>query len=634
MDNGSSNRSMARFLLPAFVGVLFCAALSAAEPATQSSGTSSKPANPEALATYRGVGSALVQIVGPGPTPGSERLYLSYTYSTGLEVVSVDVDTGQCTVYPTPVPSETAAHAMEAGADGKIYLGTAPHAHLLCLDPAKGTIVDLGRPLDSEQYIWQLRMGNDRKLYGCTYPSAKFFRFDPVAKTVEDFGRLDPDQKYAHFLAAANEGFVYIGVGPRQPRLFGFRIQTEVLKEIPLTAPGVIGYPNIYKAEDGKCYVTLGGRSYVLNGWIAVPKESIPGGSSRATLRDGSALTVEGDVIARSGKGVNKEVRFRYEGREAELFRLAMGPDRMLYASTVMPSYLLRIDPQTGAMTKLGKLGGGEVYSFLSYKQWLLIASYSNEAPLMVYDPARPWVGKEAAGGKVANPQLVPVKDFDNSWRPVAMAAGPRGKVYVGGVPGYGKLGGPLCIWDPPAKVECQLSVIKDQSVVALAPTGDLLLGGTDVIGGGGSNPTQGEATLFLWDPETKTVVYQTRPVPGATRISGLVAVSKEKAYGVAEKPGGVVLFSFDPAARAVGKRQDVLLNPLVEGGLALSGDGRVWGLARGEIFSIDPATDELQVRTTFDASVGHVRGFALQDGALYYAVGPTVYRYRRSSKQ
>src|SRR5687767_6214455 len=133
------------------------------------------------LATFRAAGGVLKELVGPGPAPGSERLYRSHiSIGSTLDVVAIDPESGAHVVHTSPVKSEPGAWAMALGPDGMLYVGTLPHAHLLRLDPATGAFTDLGRPSETESYIWQLALGSDRRLYGCTYPSCKLVRYDPA----------------------------------------------------------------------------------------------------------------------------------------------------------------------------------------------------------------------------------------------------------------------------------------------------------------------------------------------------------------------------------------------------------------------------------------------------------------------
>src|SRR6185437_16186737 len=118
----------------------------------------------ERLATYRGLGALVASAVAPGPSAGSQRLYLSYLYvDQTIDVVAVDPETGATRVFANPAPTESGARCMAVGPDGNIYLGTLPGAHLLKLDPKAGTLIDLGRPASTESYIWDINFAPDGK---------------------------------------------------------------------------------------------------------------------------------------------------------------------------------------------------------------------------------------------------------------------------------------------------------------------------------------------------------------------------------------------------------------------------------------------------------------------------------------
>lgn len=125
-------------------------------------------------------------------------------------------------------------------------------------------------------------------------------------------------------------------------------------------------------------------------------------------------------------------------------------------------------------------------------------------------------------------------------------------------------MGGPLLTWDTQTgKIEQYPQLVHNQSVVTLAISGNLIAGGTTVGGGGGRHPTEKEARFFLWDPKTRTKLFETAPVPGAGQITDLVAAPNRMIYGIAAKPsfafdldrgGGKekhsILFAFDPGSR------------------------------------------------------------------------------------
>jgi hypothetical protein len=243
------------------------------------------------------------------------------------------------------------------------------------------------------------------------------------------------------------------------------------------------------------------------------------------------------------------------------------------------------------------------------------MAGYSSYAPLAIYDPARPWSEE--------NPKRVDFPGSDHGWRPEAMINGPGGRVYLGSVAGYGRLGGPLTVWDVESgKVDQYHHLIRDQSVISLAAWKDRIVGGTTTGGGGGSHPTQKEAVLFLWNPETRAKEFETVPVPGARSINDLIAAPNGLVYGLA----GRTLFVFDPAKREVLERKAFPVGGSIYNSVALGPDGRIWGLAPEGIFVIDTKTNEASLVAKAPERISG--GFDLRGNAIYFISGPAVYRY------
>src|ERR1039458_4023878 len=147
------------------------------------------------IGTYTGIGGLLASVVAPGPTPGSQRFYVSVLYGGTLDLLSIDPNTGNTQVFHSPLSNEWGAWGMTVGPDDNVYLGTCPNAHFFKLDPKQGTFVDLGRPSSTEEWIWDVAFGSDGRLYGVTSPNAKLVRYDPATGQLADLGRLDPDRK-------------------------------------------------------------------------------------------------------------------------------------------------------------------------------------------------------------------------------------------------------------------------------------------------------------------------------------------------------------------------------------------------------------------------------------------------------
>jgi streptogramin lyase len=581
------------------------------------------PGSFELLGRYRGLGGLVASAVGPGREPGTERLYLSYLYvNHTIDVVAVDPRTGAFEVFPNPAQGESGARCIAVGPDGNIYLGTLARAHFLKLDVKAGKLIDLGRPSATEQYIWDVAFGPDGKLYGATYPQSKLVRYDPATGKLEDLGRMDPKEQYAHYVAGSDDGFMYIGIGTSKANVAAYEIATGKSREILPADAQVVGQARVHRGRDGNVYGTAGPRWFRMKGWTAteVKASEVSPAAPMNRLRDGSTVvTGEGMVTVTDPKGTVSEKPYKYEGNELDLFRVTFGPDGELYGSAVLPIHLVKYDRERKRLLNLGPLGGGEIYSFLARKDKLLAAAYAGYAPLMIFDPAQPYNQKAAK----KNPALVDFAGSDSGWRPQAFISGPGGKVYIGAVAGYGKLGGPLSVWDVEAgTVEQFHHLIPDQSVISLAAWKGRIVGGTTIGGGGGSHPTQTEARLFVWNPETKKKEFEVVPVPGERALNDLITAPNGLVYGIA----GSTLFVFDPASREVKERKPLPFRGTVYSSVAIGPDGRIWGLASEGIFAIDTKTNEGTLIARSPERI--TAGFALRDGAIYFVSGAAVYKY------
>lgn len=598
----------------------------------------------EKLGTYSGPGAIDGEVVGPGPTSGSQRLYLAYMYAgRTVDLVSVNPESGKWRSFQNPDKSEFGA-IMAVGPDGKIYLGTRPHAQLYQLNPHTGRYRDLGQPVPGEAYIYGLATGTDGKLYGCTYPSASLFRYDTASGKFKDLGRMDPKQQYAKSIAASSDGFIYVGIGSAQAHVVAYQISSGKHRDIlpasmrdAIDPDGEGSTATVHKGDNGEIYATVGGKYFLVKGWTIreIPKSAFRPPASKTRLKDGSIVTVNGrDLnIKTPGSASVKQVPYTYPGLEGAIFRVGMGPDGRIYGSSILPFHLFAVNVTTKRTTDLGRLGIGEAYSFASYRGKLYIAVYDgdNRVPLMVFHPTRPFSPGAAPD---SNPVGITYRGVDPGWRPKAMVMGPDGKFYIGSVAGYGSVDGPLTVLDPRTNQVVKYSnVVSGESVVSLAASGNLVAGGTSIYGGGGSRPTQSQAKLFLWDPTTNKKIYESVPVPGAIWINDLLALPGGKLMGIATKSKDEnVLFVFDVHSRKLDFTIPFNLKGAIYNSVALGPHDAVWGLVRDGIFRFDPASRHLQLIERTPTPV--TAGFDLDQGSIYYASGPSVYQYRIPAHQ
>jgi hypothetical protein len=431
-------------------------------------------------------------------------------------------------------------------------------------------------------------------------------------------------EQYAHYVAGSSDGFIYVGIGTSKANIAAYEIATGAHREILPAENQVVGQANVYRGEDGNVYGTLAGKHFRLKGWTATlinASEASPAKLSNR-LRDGRVVEVHDSLLKfRDTKtGAVTERKFDYKGNLLPLFRVQLGPDGELYGSSVLPIHFIKVDGLRQSTLDLGGLGGGEIYSFLSRKNQLLMAAYGGLAPLMAFDTRRPF--------EAGNPKLVNFPGSDSGWRPQSMINGSDGRVYLGAMSGYGKLGGPLTVWDVDAgTVEQFHHLIPNQSVITLTTWKDRIIGGTNVGGGGGSHPTEKEAKLFIWDPKTKKKEFETVPVEGAGVLNDLITAPNGLVYGTA----GRTLFVFDPETRTIKDRKPLPVRGTIYSSIALGPGGLIWGLAPEGIFTVDTKTNEFRlVARTPEKITG---GFALRGNEIYFISGASVYRYTIASR-
>jgi hypothetical protein len=586
------------------------------------SSASAQPSGFRVHGRFTGIGACLNSLVGPGPKPGSERLYASHCYGGNrLDLVAVDPLTGKTDVFPGPLADEGGAWGLALGPDGHVYCST---VHILRLDWQQRKLVDMGRPSASEAVIWQLALGADKKLYGCTYPGANLVRFDPATGKCEDLGHMDLQELYARSVAADDKGFVYVGIGPVKTHLVAYEIATGEHRDILRSEFSCPGWCTVRRGEDGIVYAVTAVQNLRLEGWNAIPiTQSQVRYPAPLRIADGRTVSYDGRSISvtdpKTGKVEAHDTD--YQGKSQAYFRIGLGPDGRLYGSTALPAHFVRADPNSGRWEEIGLMGDGEVYSFLAWKDVLIAAAYCGAAPIMIYRPGKPWAPAAKPDG---NPWLLHYKDENSGWRPLAMIAGPGDKVYIGATAGYGVLGGPLAVLDPATgKVEQYMNLVKDQSVVALAALPDgRIVGGTTIGGGGGSHPTQTEAKLFLWDPAKRAKLFETVPAAGQGSIDAL-AVGKD---GLVCGFAGKTFFVFDPKEQKVVAHAPHGLGGVIYNAAFPGPDGELYGLCSKGIFSIAPATRRPSMLATYPGGVGG--GFAIRGREIFFTSGPNLASY------
>ncbi|SCL26680.1 Outer membrane protein assembly factor BamB, contains PQQ-like beta-propeller repeat [Micromonospora rhizosphaerae] len=321
--------------------------------------------------------------------------------------------------------------------------------------------------------------------------------------------------------------------------------------------------------------------------------------------------------------GANEQYVLPFPPQALDINNISAGPDGRVYTNLYINGNLSVLDPTTGKATNLGGLGQADGFGWHGGKMYQGIYPYGG---VLEYDPAKPYV-------RGTNPRELFRLQPDGQNRPITFASA-GSKIYVGSTPDYGLWGGALTVYDTATGERVtHRDIVADQGVVALAVIGDRLWAGTSISGGGGTEPKATEAKLFTADLATGEKIAEYTPLPGADAITSVVAGPDGRIWGLADGE----LFILDPATGAVVHRQDIPGDYSgVQDELTVNpADEHVYASLDGNLLKIDPLSKAVTVirdaqtyRLTQDAqgNLWFRNGVKAANGAVQY--GSHLLRY------
>lgn len=611
-----------------------------------------------------------------GPGPDGRPVMWSAVSGEPAHLAAIDPRTGR-TLSSQPLDGAPGSYAVVVTPDGTVYVGAYITGTLYRRRPGRTSpIENLGRPLPDQTYIWRLCVDDDGVVYGATYPGARVFSYHPSGK-VRDYGSLGPGIQYTRSLAIL-DGKLYAGSQP-DSHVFEIDIASGAKRELPLPADlgtGVGLAVFDLNAYDGRVYARFGaaitGRLGIwdvaterwspLRDGVAGLDVSQPGpGGLVYYTRNGELTALKPSTGTESGTGLRFAGRvvnnrgigwvsladpkwpgrtlvgllwrgemFRYNpltgrsdvtltdvpGEPIPLSSLAVGTTGRLWAGGFLNGGIAEVNPQNG-QALFHRFAQTESVLDLGDTVW--IGCYP-DSRLYAYNPAATWHSSEYSPGPAGTPDN-PVKVTDLKAHDQVRA---RASVDAGSHIAYGTmpnttLGGALVLVDKTTRAaQVYRPVVIDQSIVALAATGGLVVGGTSIHGGYAvPPPTQTEARLFGFDIAAGATTFQVVPVPGAKTIDGLCLDSGGAVWGLA----GGRLFQFDLATLAVTRQVSL---PTSGGRLAYHSASDVFFVHTGKALLRVPRAD----LAVTEVLTGSAQFLAVHpDGRIFLGDGAEIYR-------
>lgn len=528
---------------------------------------------------------------------------VAYTTASGSTAMfsAINVTAGTL-IAAHPLPGVTQAWRHLVDAAGMVWIAattTDGRGELWSYDPERD-IVAMRAEIPGASSLWAVTTDDAGRIHVGTYPAGSVVRFDPVTSEVHDYGRIVEGQDYVRSLAHA-DGTIYAGIGS-VGSVIAIDPDTGDRHSISEDLPGLLGVapedlPFVYSmavaegnlvvqvdspvmrlafydlaagtwrdttigkeddadagafnftqlpVRDGRIWTTVNRRLVEISlsdlgvrdvvsfgtslrgaGWVHVDDPALPD-SVLATLQSGGQVTVF-DVDA----GTVETYPTVATGGTVPLHTIEAIGDASLVMSGYPGGTGARHVPATGEQTVFGLpqlesittadgVGYGGVYPGGSIIR------------LDVTD-----------SGDIATTPVVTLGEEQD--RPYHMCEH-EGRLFVGSVPDYGRLGGALSVINLSDGATTVLrNVVQDQSVVGIAVRDGVIYGSTTVRGGLGIEPTATEAKLFTLDLHT-------------------LAKTGEYSLGL---PGGQL--------------------PVLIGGLDFGPERLLWGSADGYVFALDP---------------------------------------------
>ena len=577
----------------------------------------------------------------------------------------VDLDNYQV-VFSKPLKGAESSWELIRFQDQIFIAGTGDigcFGHLYSCHLDSYSFKEYGVVLEGEKFLWSMTSDEKENIYIGTWPNGKIVRFNVESETFTDFGTIVKGQNYLRSLVYLN-GSLYAGVGSKGA-VVKFNIDTKEkthletaaapllgLKpeelpfcyELEVADPYILAYFSTEKNEllayntqtDSWQYLVAGYKGMMLkeptgnvlyttntglyrfnhqSGQVELINNTLRTGFKGGGLLNNKIYSCffNGTIMEyQLPEGPIKQTPSPAEGQATQIQTIFLGPDNYLYFSAYPGGTGAKVNKETGE-TERFSLEQAEGMGSLGNSVFMGIYPHGH---LYELDTTKP-INKDK------NPQEVYLLGKYQD-RPFALTSG-AGKLFIGTIPYYGRLGGGIAIYDPETKKgETYAPIVEDLSVASLLYYEGRLFGGTTIYGGLGIEPTKKHALMFEWDVGTKTLVRTFLPLPDADitpMISGLCQVGN-LIYGTFNG----YIFAYDPKLQRTIKYRNIYPEVTRYGHwrpvyTKLGKDGLLYSNLGGKITIIDPLSLSFE-------TVGSSDLMAIDDDcSIYYAKGCNLYK-------
>lgn len=457
----------------------------------------------------------------------------------------VDIESGECTQFPFPDGNTEYPYDCFASRNGMFYVGAGNWFY--ALDPFQLIYVATLQISQHRDELCGFSYAENLQghIYFSSYPACRLYRYRPDEQDLTCYGSMDSEQKYPSYMAVDAYDWVYLGIGTAKKNIVAYHPQRRERRTLLNEGLRDIGIGQVIQGEGHQVYALIGEQWAIVEQGVVIERLSdnqFPASLYTGTSFDKFHRQLQGKWRLLSHSLSNRELHLKhmdsdqvkviqlaYKSEGAALSTLTSGPDSCIYGTSMHPLHFYSYDPHARGkgedQDRLINWGphviqhgfGGNIAAYTVQGVLLIGAAYP-EGRLHLYDVTRPIQTDKAS--LLANPNSQPsmrnplcVSSHAEIFRPrCVVALRDQEHVVYGGFPGYGMVGGALCIYHLQSGEEWLIpnsALIEGQSTVSLveAITDGVLIGGTSIETPGGAEPKAYSACVYTLDLKKRSVM-------------------------------------------------------------------------------------------------------------------------------
>lgn len=575
-----------------------------------------------------------------------ERLLLSWIgdHSSGSTTkLIINADTGDYSQIDVNIQGWDTAKGTLLSSKNRWYVNFGHRFFEFCPDLKKFTFI--GETDDRSAY--SLTEDPEGVIWGVQRHNGTVISFNPETKELKDHGsgQVESWSQYARTIAADNDGWIYAGIGAVATQVVSFNSITGEHRQLIAENLRTRGSARVIRGKDGSIYADApdwgwhklrGGKAFPVEG--KVPLEAEEGLRYQAgrhffidNFQDGSSVkdfNVPGRKVEfLDPQGETWAINFDYKTPGARVYSLLLSPDGKIYGGTGHPTHIFKLNPSSGQMKDWHMYEGSHYNDLVWHNDFIYAAIYLGGG-IDRYNPEEKW-----------NPGVNPKRIMEDAGpelvRPSVLMMHPNQRhLIMAGSPRRGLTAAGLAIFDIEKNERLTIAnenLLKNQNTVALLALEDgNLLGATTTRPGTGGERRASEAELYLFDWNTKTILWHEALLENNDGFVDIIFGPDEKLiFGITEDSR---FFVFDLNTRKIIHEISLSSYGRPSGSQAarimqLAKDGMIYVLFREGILSVDP--ESFQHRLLASSPVDIRVGIEIIEDRIFFATQSEIWSFK-----